>query len=93
VVLWILQQPRFGGVYNMGTGRARSFLDLAHAVFAALGAEPRLAWVDTPEAIRDRYQYFTEASMERLRAAGYTAPFRSLEEGVADYLDWLRRNA
>jgi ADP-L-glycero-D-manno-heptose 6-epimerase len=92
VVLWILQQTRFGGIYNLGTGRARSFLDLAHAVFAAMGAEPRLAWVDTPEAIRERYQYFTEAGMERLRAAGFQAPFRSLEDGVADYFAWLRRN-
>jgi ADP-L-glycero-D-manno-heptose 6-epimerase len=93
VVLWILQQPRFAGVYNMGAGRARSFLDLAHAVFAALEAEPRVAWVDTPEAIRDRYQYFTEAGMQRLRAAGYTAPFLGLEDGVADYVAWLRLNA
>jgi ADP-L-glycero-D-manno-heptose 6-epimerase len=92
VVLWILQQTRFGGVYNLGTGRARSFLDLAHAVFAALGAEPRIGWVDTPEAIRERYQYFTEAGMERLRAAGFQAPFHSLEDGVADYVAWLRRN-
>lgn len=85
VVRWMLDQPHLEGVYNLGTGRARSFLDLARAVFAAAGREPRIGFVPTPELIRDKYQYFTRARMERLRAAGYTAPFTSLEEGVADY--------
>jgi ADP-L-glycero-D-manno-heptose 6-epimerase len=90
VVLWILEQARFSGLYNLGTGQARSFLDLARAVFKAMGADPEIAWVDMPEAIRDRYQYFTEARMDRLRQAGYRAPFHSLEDGVADYVAWLR---
>jgi len=90
VVLWILAQSRFSGLYNLGTGQARSFLDLANAVFKALGADPEVTWIDMPEAIRGRYQYFTEARMDRLRQAGYRAPFHSLEDGVADYVAWLR---
>jgi ADP-L-glycero-D-manno-heptose 6-epimerase len=90
VVLWILAQSRFSGLYNLGTGQARSFLDLATAVFQAMGQAPEITYVDMPEAIRDRYQYFTEARMERLRQAGYRAPFHSLEDGVADYVAWLR---
>ena len=90
VVLWILEQKRFSGLYNLGTGRARSFLDLATAVFKAMETEPEITYVDMPEAIRDRYQYFTEARMDRLRQAGYRAPFHSVEAGVADYVAWLR---
>ena len=92
-VLWMLEQPRLSGLFNMGTGAARSFLDLAHAAFAAVGRKPEVAFVDTPEAIRDRYQYFTEARMDRLRAAGFTAPFHSLEDGVGAYFEWLRAQA
>jgi ADP-L-glycero-D-manno-heptose 6-epimerase len=90
VVLWILAQSRFSGLYNLGTGQARSFHDLATAVFKAMGAAPEITYVDMPEAIRDRYQYFTEANMDRLRQAGYSAPFHSLEDGVADYVAWLQ---
>ena len=85
VVCWLLEAPRPSGVYNLGTGEARSFRDLALAVFASAGREPRIGFVPTPELIRDAYQYFTQADMARLRAAGYTAPFTSLEDGVADY--------
>jgi ADP-L-glycero-D-manno-heptose 6-epimerase len=93
VVLWILAQKRFSGLYNLGTGRARSFVDLATAVFTAMGQPPQIAYVDMPEAIRGRYQYFTEARMERLRAAGYSAPFMSVEDGVGAYVKWLKANA
>jgi ADP-L-glycero-D-manno-heptose 6-epimerase len=93
VVLWMLEQPRLSGLYNMGAGQARSFLDLANAVFKAMGREPEVCFVDTPEAIRDRYQYFTEARMDRLRAAGFTQPFHSLEDGVAAYVAWLKGQA
>ena len=82
VLHFALDEPIRRGVYNLGTGRARTFLDLVRAVFAALGVDERIEWVDTPEAIRERYQYFTEADVERLRAAGYDKPFTSLEEGV-----------
>lgn len=86
VVSWLLDTPSVSGLFNLGTGEARSFRDLAHAVFAALNRAPAIEYVDTPAQIRDKYQYFTQAEMGRLRAAGYTAPFTSLEDGVADYV-------
>jgi ADP-L-glycero-D-manno-heptose 6-epimerase len=86
--LWFaLKRPISSGIYNVGTGRARTFLDLAGAVFASLQAEERLVWVDTPEAIRERYQYFTEAKMERLRKQGFVRKPVTLEDGV----DWYVR--
>ena len=66
----------------MGTGRARTFLDLAHAVYASAGLESKITWRDTPDHLKAHYQYFTEANMKKLRAAGYSAPFSSLEVGV-----------
>lgn len=74
------------GIYNLGTGQARTFLDLAHALFTAMEREPTIEFIDTPADIRDSYQYFTQAEMGKLRAAGYTAPFTSLEEAVQDYV-------
>ena len=86
VMLWLRDHPKVSGLFNLGTGHARSFLDLATAVYAALGKNAQIAWRDTPEALRDKYQYFTQAKMERLRAAGYTRPFTSLEDGVRKYV-------
>ncbi len=86
VMMWLLDNPDVSGLFNVGTGKARSFLDLANAVYRALGKEPRIKFVDTPVILRDKYQYFTEAKMDRLRAAGYTKPFTSLEEGVTKYV-------
>jgi len=86
VVAWLVAQTELGGVYNLGSGRARSFKDLASAVFAAAGQPAKIAYVDTPQAIRSQYQYFTQARIERLRALGYSAPFLDLEAGVADYV-------
>jgi ADP-L-glycero-D-manno-heptose 6-epimerase len=80
-----LERPLARGIYNLGTGRARSFLELAHAAFAALGEKPEIEFIDTPEALRARYQYFTEARMEKLRAAGWSRAATSLEEGIARY--------
>ncbi|MBI3024920.1 MAG: ADP-glyceromanno-heptose 6-epimerase [Candidatus Tectomicrobia bacterium] len=77
------------GIYNLGTGRARTFLDLVQAAFAAVGAEPRIDFIDMPPHIRERYQYFTEARMEKLRAAGYRRPFAPIDEGAARY--WARQ--
>lgn len=88
-----LRDPATRGICNLGTGRARTFLDLARAVFAALGRPEDIRFIPTPEALRDRYQYFTEARMERLRTLGYTAPFTSLEEGVAAYVKQLLQAA
>ena len=91
VLHFALARPLARGIFNLGSGRARSFLDLARAVFAALGAPERIEFVDMPEALRARYQSFTEAPMHKLRAAGYGAPFRELEAGVADYVRSLLR--
>jgi len=85
------RQPLSRGIYNLGTGQARTFLDLARAVFQALGKTENIEFIPTPEEIRDRYQYFTEAKMERLRGQGYTRLFRSLEEGVALYVHQLQQ--
>ena len=86
VVLWLLDHPGVSGLFNLGTGRARSFNELAAAVFAALDLPPHITYRDTPAPIRAKYQYFTEARMDRLRTAGYDRSFRSLEDGIADYV-------
>jgi ADP-L-glycero-D-manno-heptose 6-epimerase len=88
ITAWLAVRDSLTGIYNLGSGRARSFKDLALAVLAAAGRtdEAVIDYVDTPEAIRPQYQYFTEARIERLRALGYTKPFAELEAGVADYV-------
>ena len=85
-ILGLLSRPDVSGLFNLGTGHARSWLDLGRALFAALGEKERIEFIDMPEQIRPRYQYHTEAAMTRLRAAGYTAPFTTLEDGVRDYV-------
>ncbi len=82
---WGTQAP-VPGLYNLGTGKARSFNDLVAAIYTALGKEVNIEYFDTPVDIRDKYQYFTEADMNKLRKAGYTNEFYSLEKGVADYV-------
>jgi ADP-L-glycero-D-manno-heptose 6-epimerase len=86
VIEWLLSRPAVTGLFNVGSGKARSWLDLAQALFAACERARRVEFIDMPETLRSRYQYFTEARMDRLRAAGYGAPFTSLEDGVADYV-------
>lgn len=87
VNLWLMENlPEPSGLYNLGTGHSRTFLDLATATFTAMGREPEISFIDTPPDIRDKYQYFTEAEMGKLRAAGYDKPFYTLENGVADYV-------
>jgi ADP-L-glycero-D-manno-heptose 6-epimerase len=86
VMLWLLENHKVSGIFNLGTGQARSFAELATALFAALGKPARLTYVDMPATLRPNYQYFTEARMQRLRALGYGKPFTSLEEGVRDYV-------
>jgi ADP-L-glycero-D-manno-heptose 6-epimerase len=86
VVEWLANRPDVNGVFNLGSGHARSFKDMAEAVFAAAGAEPQIDYVPMPLALRERYQYFTEAKLERLRAAGYEGQFTGLEDGIADYV-------
>jgi ADP-L-glycero-D-manno-heptose 6-epimerase len=86
VIRWLLEQRRVNGIFNVGTGEARSFADVARAIAGALGIPPRIEYIPMPEEIRGNYQYYTQANMSRLRKAGYTAPFTSLEEGVRDYV-------
>ncbi|RYD51208.1 MAG: ADP-glyceromanno-heptose 6-epimerase [Sphingobacteriales bacterium] len=86
ICFWLMNSRPNSGLYNGGTGIARSFNDLANAVFAALGTTPDIRFIDTPEDIRDRYQYFTEADTQKLRAAGYDVPFQSLEAAIEDYV-------
>jgi ADP-L-glycero-D-manno-heptose 6-epimerase len=87
IMLWLYDNPKVCGIYNCGTGSARSFNDLARACFAAMGRAPAIDYIDTPATIREHYQYFTEATMSRLRAAGYDRPFTTLEDGVAAYIN------
>jgi ADP-L-glycero-D-manno-heptose 6-epimerase len=91
VVAWLLENPQVNGVYNLGTGQARSFADLARATLRAAGRdEGAIEYMPMPPAIRDKYQYFTQADMSRLRSVGYDAPFTPLEDGVAEYVrDYL----
>jgi ADP-L-glycero-D-manno-heptose 6-epimerase len=86
VCLFLMEHRKNSGIYNLGTGKARSFNDLGKATFTALGLEPKINYIDTPEDIRDKYQYFTEATMDKLRSIGYTKDFTSLEDGVKDYV-------
>jgi ADP-L-glycero-D-manno-heptose 6-epimerase len=85
-----LATPIPRGTCNLGTGTGRTFLDLARATFAALGAPERIEFIDMPVELRERYQYFTEARTERLRAAGYRTPFTTLEDGVRQYVQRLK---
>jgi ADP-L-glycero-D-manno-heptose 6-epimerase len=86
VIEWLLNTPHVSGLFNLGTGSSRTWLDLARAVFAAAGRKELIEFIDMPAPLIAKYQYFTEARMTRLRAAGYEQPFTSLEDGVADYV-------
>jgi ADP-L-glycero-D-manno-heptose 6-epimerase len=86
VIAWLAKSSAVNGIFNLGSGHARSFRDLALATFEAAGREPDITYIDMPEVLRGKYQYYTQADMSRLRAAGYNAPMTSLEDGVADYV-------
>jgi len=86
VLIHFMETRKNPGIYNLGTGKARSFLDLGKACFNALSIEPNIEFIDIPLDIRDKYQYFTQANVEKLRSVGYDKPFYSLEEGVNDYI-------
>lgn len=86
VVQWLSRNEQVNGVYNLGSGQARTFEAMARAVFEAAGKAPQIEYTPMPPAIRDKYQYFTEASMDRLKAAGYSKPLTGLEEGIGDYV-------
>ena len=86
VTLFCGENPKASGLFNCGTGKARSWNDLAKAVFAAMGLEPNIEFIEMPPALRSKYQYFTQAEMGKLRAAGYTQAFTSLEDGIREYV-------
>lgn len=86
VCIFLMEHRKHSGIYNLGSGQARSFLDLARNVFKAMDRPEQIAFIDTPLDIRDKYQYFTEAEMGKLRGIGYDKPFHTLEEGIADYV-------
>jgi len=86
ILWWLLEHPEAGGIINVGTGIARTWNDLAHAVFSAMGRKPHIEYIEMPEAIRDKYQYLTRADMGKLRALGYSEPFTSLEDAAKDYV-------
>lgn len=86
VLFFLMNHRKDSGLYNLGSGKARTFLDLTKATFKAMGKEENISFIPTPEDIRDKYQYFTEANMEKLISIGYDEPFTSLEDGVEDYV-------
>lgn len=93
VILFAIDNPQVSGLFNLGTGKARSFYDLAAATFKAMGKEPRIHFIEMPEHLREKYQYYTQAEMAKLRAAGYGEPFYELEDGAADYVqNYLMNN-
>ena len=87
VMLWLREHPEVSGLFNLGTGRAQTWLELMTALYRAAGEKLEVEWIDVPEAIRDRYQYFTQADLTALRRAGYDHPFRSVEQGVQEYVE------
>ncbi len=94
VCYWLMENKPAPGLYNVGTGKARTFNDQVTAIFTSLGLKPQIEYIDTPEDIRDKYQYFTEADMSKLHTAGYNQPFFSLEAGVKEYVtNYLQRKA
>ena len=94
ICFFLMQNRKNSGIYNLGTGKARTFIDLATATFHALNLPPTIEFIDTPIDIRDKYQYFTEAKMDKLKAIGYDKKFNSLEEGVNDYVkNYLLKSA
>ena len=92
VILWMMRNQPENGLYNVGTGKARSFYDLADNTFKAMGIPTNIEFINTPLNIRDKYQYFTEANMTKLRSAGYKEPFTSLEDGIKEYVSFLQKN-
>ena len=92
-MLWLAQNPQASGLYNIGSGQARTFLDLTRAIYAALGRNADIRFIPMPDDLKGKYQYFTEARMERLRGAGFAHPPTSLEDGVRSYVQDVLMNA
>ena len=92
VCYFMMEQRKHSGIYNLGSGKARTFLDLVKGVFKALNKKEDISYIDTPSDIRDKYQYFTEANMNKLNAIGYGTKFTSLEDGIEDYVKNYLKN-
>jgi ADP-L-glycero-D-manno-heptose 6-epimerase len=90
VIFYFIRHPDKKGIFNLGTGIARSWNDLAGALFSALKIKPGIEYVDMPPVLRDKYQYFTEASLKKLRKAGCNHEFLTLEESISDYAEYLK---
>lgn len=90
VMYWLMNRPAKSGIFNLGTGKARSWNDLANAMFAAMGKKPDIEYIEMPDYLRPKYQYYTQAEMTRLTKAGYKKPFTSLEEAVREYVMYLK---
>lgn len=86
VIMFFVEHPTKSGIFNLGTGKARTFFDLSKAIFIAMNLEPAIDFVEMPEEIRDKYQYFTEANMDKLHSAGYVKKFTELEDGIKEYV-------
>ena len=86
ICVWLMEQQPTSGLYNAGTGEGRTFVDLANGLFSAIEKPADIQFIDTPIDIRDKYQYFTQADTKKLRAAGYSIPFTSLEDGIKEYV-------
>ena len=87
MTLFFLDRPDVGGIFNVGSGVARNWNDLAQAIFLAMGIEPNVEYIEMPDSIRNQYQYYTRAEMEKIRSAGYDRPLTSLENGITDYVE------
>lgn len=90
VMIWLMHHRKNSGIFNLGSGKARTFLDLVKAVFKSMNKPEQISFIDTPADIRDKYQYFTEADMSKLKGIGYKNPFTPLEEGVQDYVRQIK---
>ena len=86
MTLFFLDHPDVGGIFNIGTGQARNWNDLAITIFRAMGREPQIEYIEMPESIRDKYQYHTCAEIQKIRDVGYSQSICSLEEGIIDYV-------
>jgi ADP-L-glycero-D-manno-heptose 6-epimerase len=86
IMYWLMLNRKNPGIYNAGTGKAETFLELVNLTFKAMDIDPKIEFIDIPADIRDKYQYFTQADMQKIRSAGYEIPFHSLEEGISDYV-------
>ncbi|MDI2112557.1 ADP-glyceromanno-heptose 6-epimerase [Commensalibacter nepenthis] len=94
MILWFIENPTaISGIYNCGTGQARTYLDLAYAVCSAMNVDKKVDFIEMPDALKGQYQYFTQANMDKIRKAGYTKPFTSLEDGIGHYIhDYLLKS-